>query len=144
MSVNLNLKNGVYWRLSVVERRPSDVLSCLFCAITSKKEEMISSRAAWTEALQRSVRTYERATKRYSFFWIPLQNDNIWKLRLLARFTKQGKLTLKRNSIKTPTGGENSAGDLLTRCTFNNTEPARSFPKWPAQSSKSSANYRLL
>uniref|UniRef100_A0A673GRN8 Zinc finger and BTB domain containing 22b n=1 Tax=Sinocyclocheilus rhinocerous TaxID=307959 RepID=A0A673GRN8_9TELE len=41
---------------------------------------------------------------------------------LWARFTKQGKLALKRNSIKAPMGGEKSAGDLLTRCTLKNTD----------------------
>lgn len=33
---------------------------------------------------------------------------------LRARFTKQGKLTVERNSIKAPIGEEKSAGDLLT------------------------------
>ncbi len=55
-----------------------------------------------------------------------------------ARFTKQGKLALKRNSIKVLMEGENSAGDLLTMCTLEH----RCI--WPAQSTKSSANYRLL
>ncbi len=41
-------------------------------------------------------------------------------------------------------GEENSAGDLLTMCTLKNTDAARSFPYWPAQSTKSNANYRLL
>ncbi len=31
-------------------------------------EELIRSRAAWTEALLQSVTTHERATKQYSFF----------------------------------------------------------------------------
>ncbi len=46
-SVDLNLKNGMYC-LSVVEMRyeiPSDVHSCLFHVITSKKEDMVGSRA---------------------------------------------------------------------------------------------------
>ncbi len=46
----------------------SDDRSCLFHAITSKEEEMIGSHAAWTEALQRSVTTHERATKWYLLF----------------------------------------------------------------------------
>ncbi len=37
---------------------PSDVYSCLFRVITSKEEEMISSLAAWTDMLQRSVTTH--------------------------------------------------------------------------------------
>ncbi len=32
----------------------------------------------------------------------------------MARFTKQGKLALERNSIKAPMGGDTSAGDLQT------------------------------
>ncbi len=32
-----------------------------------------------------------------------------------ARFTKQGKLALERNSIKAQMRGENSVGDLPTR-----------------------------
>ncbi len=39
-----------------------------------------------------------------------------------AIFTKQGNLALERNSIKVPMGGENSAGDLLIRCTLKNTD----------------------
>ncbi len=42
---------------------------------------------------------------------------NIFRTRG-ARFTKQGKLVLARNSIKAPMGGENSAGDLLTMRTL--------------------------
>ncbi len=45
-----------------------------------------------------------------------------------ARFTKQGKLALERNSIKAQMGGENSAGDLLTTRTLKNTDAARAFP----------------
>ncbi len=35
-------------------------------------------------------------------------------MTLRARFTKQGKLVLERNSIKVQMGEENSACDLLT------------------------------
>ncbi len=48
--------------------------------------------------------------------------------RYRARFTKQGKLTLERNSIKAPMGGGNSAGDLLIMRTLKNTDATRSFP----------------
>ncbi len=44
-----------------------------------------------------------------------------------ARFTKQGNLALERNSIKVPMGGENSAGDLLIRCTLKNTDTTSYF-----------------
>ncbi len=37
---------------------------------------------------------------------------------LRARFTKQGKLSLERNSIEAPMGGKNYACDLLTMCTM--------------------------
>ncbi len=38
----------------------------------------------------------------------------------MARFTKKGKLSLERNSIKAPMGGLNSVGDLLTMRTLKN------------------------
>ncbi len=47
---------------------------------------------------------------------------NSW---LWARFTKQGKLALERNSIKAPMRGENSACDLLTMRTLKHTDTAR-------------------
>ncbi len=46
----------------------------------------------------------------------------------MARFTKKGKLSLERNSIKAPMGGLNSVGDLLTMRTLKNTDTAKSFP----------------
>ncbi len=55
MSVDLNLKNGVYWRLSADETR----YFLMFMFISGKEEEMIGSRAAWTEALQWSVTTHD-------------------------------------------------------------------------------------
>ncbi len=54
MSVELILKKMV---CIDVFPHTSDVHSCLFHAITSKEEEIIDSRAAWTEAL-RSVMTH--------------------------------------------------------------------------------------
>ncbi len=53
-SVDLNLKN-VYW--PHWNKILSDVNSCLFHAITSEVEEMIGSRATWTEVLQWYVTT---------------------------------------------------------------------------------------
>ncbi len=44
-----------------------------------------------------------------------------------ARFTKQGKLVLVRNSTKVQMGGDNSAGDLLTMCTLKNKEATSHF-----------------
>ncbi len=60
---------------------PPDVHSSLFCALTSKEEDKIGSRAAWTEALQRSVTTHSRATKPYLLFEFLKKYKN-WKLRL--------------------------------------------------------------
>ncbi len=48
-------------------------------------------------------------------------------MTLWVRFTKQGILALEHNSIKAPMGGENSAGDLLTRCTLKNTNATSHF-----------------
>ncbi len=61
----------------------------------------------------------------------PYKFQEIWichKLRPGARFTKQSKLALERNSTEAPMGGEYFAGDLLTMCTLKNTDAARSFP----------------
>ncbi len=59
-----------------------------------------------------------------SFFFF-LSSNTHYTFR--ARFTKQGKLALERNSIKAPMGGENSVGDLLTRCTLKNTDATSYF-----------------
>ncbi len=42
--------------------------------------------------------------------------------RLRARFTKQGKLALERNSKTAPMSVEISAGDLLTMSKLKNTD----------------------
>ncbi len=54
-----------------LNKRPSDVYSCLFHAITSIEEEMIGSCATWTEVLQRSV-THNTLTSNKTTFivWI--------------------------------------------------------------------------
>ncbi len=71
--VDLNLKNCVLTSFCSWKKIPSDVHSCLFHAITSKEEERIDSCAAWTEALQWSIRGYWRATKQF-IVWISLKN----------------------------------------------------------------------
>ncbi len=55
-SVDLNLKNCLLTSFRSRNKIPSDVLSCLFCVITSKRWSMID--VAWTEVLQRSVTTH--------------------------------------------------------------------------------------
>ncbi len=53
-----------------------------------------------------------------------VQIANYSSFTLRARFTKQGKLVLERNSIKAPMGGEISVVDLLTMHTWKNTDAA--------------------
>ncbi len=53
--MNLNVKNYVLISFRGCNKIPSDVPSCLFCALSSKYEKMIGSWAAWTEALQQGV-----------------------------------------------------------------------------------------
>ncbi len=74
-SVDLNLKNGC---IDVYPRLKLDIFWCSFCAITSKVEEMIGSRATWTEALQRSVKEPQNGIYCLNF----LPNFKIWKLTL--------------------------------------------------------------
>ncbi len=57
--VNLNLKNGVYWRLSAVKIKHLLMFIHVYLIhAVSKYEKMMGSCATWTEPLQRSVTTH--------------------------------------------------------------------------------------
>ncbi len=79
--VDLNLKNGAYWSLSAVEQDTS-LCSFMFLKLTSKEEEMIGWRAAWTEErysnLPRHLKEPQNGINCLNF----LKKMTIWKLRL--------------------------------------------------------------